>query len=178
LLTLSVSLFIPVTHASLERWVLIVDINGDSLKVNVVYNETWAQLIELLHLFRSGEATWMWIGGTVEAYDNEWGFRFVPSAIFIYQYVAGIFQTSIRLISQNLASWLGMVGYVRAYVVDAYGSPDVNGDGVVNDIDLMFVTLSFGYNGSEPLEPQVDLNYDFRVDVRDLFMVAKHFGET
>lgn len=157
---------------------MIVDLNGDALKVEAVYDEAWTQLIQLFQLYQSGGATWRWIGGNVEIYDNEWGFRFDPNTIFTAEYVAEIMQTSIRLISQNLGYWLENTACVRGYVVEAYGSPDVDGNGDVDIYDIAWVGLSYGYSVSEPGYPQVDLNYDFRVDVRDLFIVARHFGET
>lgn len=55
---------------------------------------------------------------------------------------------------------------------------DVNGDGVVNVIDLSIVSLSYGtFEGEPDYNPEADLNEDGVVDMRDLTIVAMHLGQ-
>ena len=53
-------------------------------------------------------------------------------------------------------------------------SPDVNGDGVVDDSDLAIIIASYGT--SPPSDPRADVNGDNVVDVLDLAEVGSHFG--
>lgn len=56
---------------------------------------------------------------------------------------------------------------------------DVNGDGIVNVLDLTIVSLSYGLFKGEPgYNPEADLNEDGIVDMRDLVIVAYHLGWT
>ena len=48
---------------------------------------------------------------------------------------------------------------------------DVNGDGVVNILDLTFVAAHFG-----EANPEADVNDDGTVNILDLVLVAQHFG--
>lgn len=180
LLTIFAPSLIPVTYASLERCVLIVDGHGDALEVEATNDETWAHLIQLFQQFQSGQAQMYLIGGVVEAYDNEWGFRFDPNTIATPEYVAEILMANIAQISENLGYWLGGYAFASAYVVEAYRSPDITGDGVVNRVDLTLVSMFYGYNNSELgwVYEKVNLNYDFGVDLRDMYIIGKHYGET
>lgn len=45
---------------------------------------------------------------------------------------------------------------------------DINGDGIINISDLVFVAANFGQKGEHP----ADVNKDGIVDVRDLVLVA------
>ncbi len=54
---------------------------------------------------------------------------------------------------------------------------DVNGDGVVNVLDLVAVGQHFGETTSQPY-PNYDVNMDGTVNVLDLVAVGQHFGET
>jgi hypothetical protein len=56
---------------------------------------------------------------------------------------------------------------------------DVNGDGIVNVLDLTIVSLSFGsFIGEPDYNPQADLNHDGIVDMKDLSTVAINLGKT
>lgn len=52
---------------------------------------------------------------------------------------------------------------------------DVDGNGVVNIVDLTLVAASF--NTSPPLNPLTDINKDGVVDIIDLSLVAINFGK-
>lgn len=56
---------------------------------------------------------------------------------------------------------------------------DVNGDGIVNILDLTIVSLSYGSFKDEPgYNPEADINEDGIVDMRDLAIVARRLGVT
>ncbi len=81
-----------------------------------------------------------------------------------------------------LAGWSGpttsagryIIQLQGAYFVDANGTNggDVNGDGCVDDADLLAVLFAFGSTGSRP----EDLNCDEVVDDADLLTVLFNFG--
>lgn len=54
---------------------------------------------------------------------------------------------------------------------------DVNGDGIVNVLDLTIVSMAYGMFKGEPnYNPEADLNDDGIVDIRDLAIVARNLG--
>lgn len=55
---------------------------------------------------------------------------------------------------------------------------DVNNDGVVNILDLVLVSSSFGEEITTPPAANPDVNGDGIVNVLDLVLVANHFGAT
>jgi len=56
---------------------------------------------------------------------------------------------------------------------------DVNGDGIVNVLDLSIVSMSYGsFEGEPDYDPDADLNKDGVVDMRDLAKVAMNLGNT
>ena len=54
---------------------------------------------------------------------------------------------------------------------------DVNGDGVVNVLDLVFVGQHLGEEIIEPMLQNPDVNRDGIVDIYDFILVGQHFGE-
>jgi len=165
-----------ISFAGLEPAVLIEDEPyGDKLEVGTTSDDVWAQLIQL---HQNGSE--MWIGGAVEPYPNQWGFRFDPDNILMAEYTAETYQSSIRMISEDLDYWLGLgLAYVWAGVVQVLGSPDVNWDGIVNVTDLTIVSLAYGSFEGEPDYISIaDINEDGIVDMKDLSTVARHLGET
>lgn len=60
---------------------------------------------------------------------------------------------------------------VRVRVV-GFDNTDVNGDGCVDDVDLLGVLFNFGLTGVHP----ADLNCDERVDDIDLLIILFNFG--
>jgi parallel beta-helix repeat protein len=96
----------------MDRWVVIQDLNGDRLRVETSNDSVWTILVQLYH-----NGSTRWVGGIVEMYKNEWGFRFNPSTIFVAEVTIEAIQTTIRGISQNLPYWLGHLACVDAKVV-------------------------------------------------------------
>lgn len=70
-------------------------------------------------------------------------------------------------------------------------TPDINGDGIVNIMDIAIVAQAYGakYNETDgmywhdppckycPHTGDADLNSDEKIDIRDIALVAKHYGE-
>lgn len=79
--TLSLASADPTTTQ--ERWAIIEDIHGDQLKVETTNDKVWAELVQL---YKNGSCRW--IGGIVEGYINEWGFRFNPDTILVAEVTA------------------------------------------------------------------------------------------
>ena len=52
---------------------------------------------------------------------------------------------------------------------------DVNQDGIVNVLDMIFVAQSFGQK--PPSNPRADVNKDGQVDILDLVFIAEHFSQ-
>jgi len=56
-------------------------------------------------------------------------------------------------------------------------SPDINGDGTINIVDLAQVGAAFGAFPSSPnWNPNADLNFDSVINIIDLAIVAANFG--
>ena len=54
---------------------------------------------------------------------------------------------------------------------------DLNGDGMIDRLDLTFVAARFGETPAADETPTPDLNGDGIVNIFDLVLVASHFGE-
>lgn len=54
---------------------------------------------------------------------------------------------------------------------------DINADGIINILDLVFVASHFGESPSEDQIPNPDINRDEIVDILDLTQAAIHFGK-
>lgn len=68
-------------------------------------------------------------------------------------------------------------GSVR--VVRIQNSVDINGDGIVNVLEILIVALAFGsYLGHPNWNPIADLNQDGIINILDIVIIAVHFGET
>ena len=70
------------------------------------------------------------------------------------------------------------VGYTQDADPETLRASDVNGDGVINILDLTFVAASIGTTpaADQPLNP--DVNGDGTVNILDLTRVASHVGKT
>ena len=56
--------------------------------------------------------------------------------------------------------------------VEVRPTPDVNGDGKVDILDMVFITRHFGLASAAP--PEVDVNGDGEIDIIDLILVTQH----
>ncbi len=68
------------------------------------------------------------------------------------------------------------VGYAQETDFDELLASDVNGDGIINILDLTFVASHFGEMPIENQYPNSDVNRDGTVDIFDLVQVANQFG--
>jgi hypothetical protein len=98
-------------------------------------------------------------------YDDLW-----PSAIQTYDTKIWVTWTSDKA-DQPDGNW---DIYMKTSLVG-----DVNGDGVTNVLDLARLGLSFGYFSFEQeYDVDSDLNTDGVVDMRDICLIVKYYGET
>ena len=75
------------------------------------------------------------------------------------------YDTPLDITNQNV--------FARAHV------GDIDGDGLVSVVDLTIVSLAYGnFKGEPGYNPVADINEDDIVDMRDLYIVARHLGET
>ena len=76
----------------------------------------------------------------------------------------------------NVDGYPASYGYIEDI---PFGRPRwyINGDNVVDILDLIIVAREFGKKSFELLEPKADVNLDGIVDILDLVIVAHHFGE-
>jgi hypothetical protein len=124
-----------------ERWAIIEDINGDSLRIETVSDEVWNELVQL---YQNGSERW--IGGIVESYGNQWGFRFDPKTIIIAEVTIEMWQTTIQGISENLSYWLGKTAVVSARVVQIHVSQSVGGIAIpANKFALLAPHIGFSF---------------------------------
>lgn len=86
-------------------------------------------------------------------------------------------------VGQGVGRWSGFFGFqanaeYTILPVDSYTTlpGDVNGDGQVNILDLVYVANNFGKSASD--NPLADVNYDGKIDILDLVFVANHLGES
>ena len=54
---------------------------------------------------------------------------------------------------------------------------DINGDNVVDLVDLLILSINFGRKTSQLENPNADINSDGIVDMRDLVILGTHYGE-
>jgi len=98
------------------RWAVIMDVNGDRMSVEPTDEDVWLQLVQL-----NQNGSRMWVGGTVERYDNKWGFHFQPDTITIAQFTAEGLQATIRDISANIDYWLNLRwAYVGSKITEVH----------------------------------------------------------
>ncbi len=102
---------------------VIEDSSGDHITIQATDNTIRNQLVDL-----SENGSEMWIGGRVEIWNNEWGFRFNPDTIIIAEITAEGSQSTISGISEDLDYWLAYgIVYVYATVIDIHNDSQVQG---------------------------------------------------
>ncbi len=95
---------------------LVEDSVGDRMVIEV--NASRQQAIDaLLEMHAAG--TRKWVGGEVERYDNEFGFRFKPETIIVADFTAEALQAGkYRTIQEDFEYWQGLgTVYVLGKVV-------------------------------------------------------------
>lgn len=107
-----------------QTWAVIRDQNGSTMTVWTTSGSIYATLCDLY-----ANGTSLWVGGTVEAYNDSWGFRFGPGTIFVAEVTAEIMQSTITLISGHLGDWLGHTACVWASVIQVSQSGGGGGGG-------------------------------------------------
>jgi len=58
-----------------------------------------------------------WVCGTVERYNNEWGFRLKPKTIFTGEVTAEALQTWIEHVSTHMNYWLNSTACFSSKVI-------------------------------------------------------------
>ncbi|PVX27223.1 MAG: hypothetical protein CW716_03420 [Candidatus Bathyarchaeum sp.] len=110
------------TKHETPRWVVITDSKNDVISVETSDPEPWRALGALYKT-----QTQLWIGGTVEDYDNYWGFRFDPDTIVVAEVTVEGAQSTIRAISEDLDYWKNTWQkqvYVLATVIEVHSGLD------------------------------------------------------
>jgi len=120
-----------------NRYVVIEDLSGDTLNVEVVNDSVWSELVQM---YQSGNRRW--VGGIVEKYDNKWGFRFKPETIIASDVTAEGLQASIKYISENLDYWLNGYAYVSSKVIEIHSPGNisksrVNKSEIINSLEYL-----------------------------------------
>ena len=98
------------TKHETDRWAVIVDSKGDVIALETSDSKVWDTLTNL-----QVNQSEMWIGGSVEEYDNYWDFRFHPDTIVIAQITIEGAQSNIHAISEDLNFWIS-IWQKQAYV--------------------------------------------------------------
>jgi len=87
--------------------------------------------------------------------------------------ISGIYYVELGVYVNGIRSAQGYIGDISYIAPDEkFPAWDVNQDGIVDIIDIVFVGRNFGTN-----EDSADVNGDLTVDILDLVLVGKHFGE-
>ena len=76
-----------------------------------------------------------------------------------------------------LLFFLFTIGYAQETDFDTLLASDVNRDGIVNILDLVFDASHFGETLIENQHPNPDVNKDGTVNILDLTLVASHFSK-
>ncbi len=89
--------------------------------------------------------------------------------------INGIYYVELNIYVNGVRGEQGYIGEI-SYIAPKPQFPawDVNQDGIVDILDLVFVGQNFG---KELIEPGADVNGDLTVDILDIVLVGKHFGE-
>lgn len=141
---------------------------GTSVEARVVFNDhiTYGRMLTPIGQWRA--IFW----------DDETWSKDVNNTV-AHLLVSGSYLSSVNATSPNKRFIVGngrntVTGYDEAYLLDTLVGPipgDVDGDGCVDDFDLLLVLFAFG-NTSGP----EDINNDGRVDDIDLLTVLFNFG--
>jgi hypothetical protein len=104
--------------------------------------------------------------------------------LFINWVVSGIkpgmyVLTANVTVTSGVESYANLIDNTMSYTIMIRPAGDVNGDCVVNIIDLVMVASSFGTRvGTPGYNPIADLNNDGVINIVDLSIVGSTFGPT
>jgi hypothetical protein len=122
-----------------------------------------------IHYIYSSDEGATWEGSvqyTTDKYDDVW-----PSVIQTHLMKMWVVWTSDRA---DQPDWGNYDVYYKTSLVG-----DINGDGIVDVLDLTRASFAFGVFEGEPgYDPEADINTDGIVDMRDIFLVAINLGAT
>ena len=122
-----------------------------------------------IHYISSSDGGATWQGSfqfTTDKYDDVW-----PSVVQTRLMKMWVVWTSDRA---DQPDWGNYDIYYRTSLVG-----DINGDGIVDVLDLTRASFAFGLFEGEPgYDPEADINADGIVDMRDIFLVAVNLGAT
>ncbi|MCW4023300.1 MAG: hypothetical protein ACOWW1_05725 [archaeon] len=91
----------PKTKHETNRWAVITDSKGEIITVETTSLAVWNDLKNL-----EENQIQLWIGGSIEEYDNYWGFRFNPDTIITAEITIEGAQATIQSISDDLNYWI------------------------------------------------------------------------
>ena len=122
-----------------------------------------------IHYICSSDNGATWEGSfqfTTDKYDDVW-----PSVTQTHLMKMWVVWTSDRA---DQPDWGNYDIYYKTSLVG-----DINGDGIVDVLDLTRVSFAFGsFEGEPEYDPEADINADGIVDMRDVFLVARNLGDT
>ena len=116
-LILAVFLSIPGSAKPEITEFIVKDLEGD-LMVLQVNSSRQECVVALVGMIRTGERKW--IGGEIEIFGNEFGFRFVPDTVVVSDVTAeGLQAVKFRSIQLNFSYWKGLgTVYISGEVMD------------------------------------------------------------
>lgn len=95
-----------------RRYVVIADTWNDTLVVETTNEIVWSDLTQM-YLTKKER----FVCGTVDRYNNRWGFRLRPSTIIVADVTAEALQTYLRYVRSHLSYWLNNTACFSSRVV-------------------------------------------------------------
>ena len=128
------------------------DLDGDDFTIDLFYDsdQSAGDSVEIQSLISSSLSSWSWDTSAVE-----------EDKYYLGASVRDFRNSKVEVYSD------GFVTINRSAIYD------VNGDKIVNLLDLVTVAAQFG----KPLNPNLDANGDGVINILDLVLIAAHLGE-
>ena len=98
-----------------RSYVVIADSWNDTLAVETKNNTVWLDLVQM-YIAKNRR----FVCGTVERYNNKWGFRLRPDTVFVTDVTAEALQTYIKYVKGHLSYWLNNTACFSSHVVKVY----------------------------------------------------------
>ena len=95
-----------------KSYVVIADSWNDTLAVETTNDTIWSDLVQM---YLTGKERF--VCGTVDRYNNRWGFRLRPSTIDVADVTAEALQTYLRYVRSHMGYWLGTTACFSSRVV-------------------------------------------------------------